>query len=143
MANNALSAIRSALNTKLGEVTELKGGVYTGRTAQFTGFPACRHYLTGVRDEVTDTNNNYRTYIFGIDIVHTIAIGGVTKANSEAEFQDAVDAVMDKLDVQWLLANNVDHSIIEVGSVRSEETPQGVAVVLTLTFQARTLTSLS
>ncbi len=143
MANNALSAIRSSLNTKLSEVTELKGGVYIGRTAQFSGFPACRAFLTGIRDELTDTNNNYRTYVLGIDIVQIIAINNVTKANSEAEFQDAVDAVIDKLNVQWQLGIGIEMSLVEAGAVREEETPQGLAITMSLTLLAKTLISLS
>src|SRR4051794_34367765 len=103
MPDVPISTIRSALATKLGEVTEIKQ-VLVGRTATFTRFTGCRFYLTAVGDEILDTNTQYRNYKFAIEIIHLQAVQGVTKANAEADFQDAVDAVMDKLNTQWNLA---------------------------------------
>lgn len=137
MANNAISAIRSALQTNLSAVSLLKQ-VKSGRTTEFDKFVCCRHYLVGVGDRDFDTANNERSYRFGIDIIMPYAIEGMEKDTAEGLFQDAVDAVLDKLNAEW--DDNVDHSIVETGSVRQlEDWPQGPAVILTIIWQAKTL----
>ena len=136
MANNSISSIRTALNMNLSAVSEIKE-VLIGRTAQFSKFPACRHYLMAIGDADTDTATNFRTYKFGIDVIMPVAIQSVTKPTSEAEFQDAIDAVMDKLNDKW--DDTVDLSIIEIGNVQEVTTPQGPANILTIVWQARTL----
>lgn len=141
MPNVSIASIRTALATKIGEVTQIKQAL-VGRTEAFTKFPGSRSYLMGVTDEIADTNNQYRTYKFAIEIVHLQAVQGVTKENSEAAFQDAVDAVMDKLNTQWDLAG-LEHSAIESGIVQLVESSQGPALVMTLIWQARTLISLT
>lgn len=136
MSQNSLSSIRSALDTNLTAVSQLKE-IIAARTTEFSKFPACRHYLMGVNDQDLDTASNYRTYRFGIDVVMPYAIKDMSKETAEANFQDAIDAVMDKLNSEW--DDSVDHSIVEVGSVRQEEWPMGPVVVLTFTWAARTL----
>lgn len=141
MPNVSIASIRTALATKLGEVTQIKQ-VLVGRTEAFTKFPGCRFYLMGVTDEIADTNNQYRNYKFAIEIIHLQAVPAVSKANSEADFQDAVDAVMDKLNTQWDMAA-LEHSAIESGIAQLIEASQGPALVMTLIWQARTLISLT
>lgn len=89
-----------------------------------------------------DTNSQYRTYLFGIDIVHSLVISGVTRATIEQEFQDAVDATLDKLNQEWNLDGSVHYSIPNVGTVREEEW-NGPVLYLSLTLEAKTLVSLS
>ena len=137
MPNVSASAIRSALSTKLGEVAELKS-VAIGRTFNFSaGFPACRHYLVGIASEPVDNMpSDYRTYQFAIDVVQQYTAQAV--ATAEANFQDAVDAVLDKLNSQWNLGG-VDNSVIEQSPVTYEDGPQGPTLYCSIIFQARVL----
>ncbi len=143
MPNASIASIRSALSTRLAAVSELKGGVLTGRTASFTGFPAARFYLIGIEEQKTDedTFQNYRVYTFSIDVVMAIQINGVGKSASEGEFQDAVDAVLDKLATEWMLGGIVEQTSIETSVVRYEESAQGVATYLPIILKVKTLVS--
>jgi hypothetical protein len=138
------SQIRSALSTYLSAVTELKGGAFVGRTAAFSGFPCARFYLSGIQEEKEneDTAQNYRVYVYSIDIVMSVQISGLAKSSSEGEFEDAVDAVMDKLRTEWTLGGILEGSSIEPSTVRYEESAQGVVVYLPITFYAKTLISI-
>lgn len=137
MSNDSLSSIRTSLDTNLTDVSQLKE-VKIGRTTEFDHFPACRHYLVGIGDQDLDTASNYRTYRFGIDVIMPYAVKDMGKETAEALFQDAIDALMDKLNTEW--HDSVDHSILEVGTVRQvEDWPMGPCVVLTIIWQARTL----
>lgn len=111
-----------------------------GRTGQFTGFPCVRFYLQGVQEEKenADTANNYRVYVYSIDVVMSVQIDGVTKEASEGEFEDAVDAVLDKLNNEWDMTG-LEGSSVEPAQVRYEEGPQGVMVYLPITLYAKTL----
>lgn len=142
---SSVSSIRSALNTQLSAVTELKGGVSIGRTGNFAGFPCARFYLEAIQEqkEDADTANNYRVYVFRIDVLMSTTIDGVTKQASEEEFEDAIDAVMDRLNNNWTLGGTVESSSMEPSQVRYEEIPQGVAVYLPLTLSAKTLIPIS
>lgn len=144
MPNASASSIRSALNTYLSAVTELTSRVHIGRTAQFTGFPCARFYLAGIEEQKQDedTGKNYRVYVYAIDIIMSGNINGVSKSSSEGTFEDAVDAVMDKLATQWTLGGVVEQATIEASTVRYEEGPQGVVVYLPLILKAKTLVSL-
>jgi hypothetical protein len=139
VANNSLSSIRSALNTQLSAVTELQD-VKSGRIIEFSGFPACRFYLISTENELkTNAPDYWRTYTFAIDIFQETS----QKANdtAEANFQDAIDAVMDKLNAEWLLDDNVDVSSVQTGSVELREINAGPCLVMTFQFAARTLIS--
>ena len=134
--NNSLSSIRSSLNTNLSAVTQLKE-VKIGRTTTFSAFPAPRHYLYGVTDQPLDTANNYRTWRHGIDIIMPYSIEGLSVEDAEEEFQDAVDAVLNKLNTEW--DANTDHSIVEIGTVRElTDAPFGPAAIMTIVWQANT-----
>lgn len=111
-----------------------------GRSIEPTGFPFCRFYLTGVSDELKDNKpSNFRTYRFAIDILQEMSQKAV--ATAEANFQDAIDAVLDKLNSNWTLTSNVDVSAIESGTIALIEAPQGPALQVTLTFSCSTLIS--
>lgn len=137
MANVSISTIRSTLNTKLGEVSELKQ-VKIGRDTDLSvGFPACRFYLVGINSEQVDNApSDYRTYRFAIDIIHQYT--AQTVATGEATFQDACDAVLDKLNAEWHMGG-IEHSVIEQSGVTFQETPQGPCAILPIIFQAKTL----
>jgi hypothetical protein len=137
MAN--LSAIRSSLDTNLKSVTQVKE-VLLGRSAKFTKFPSCRHYLVGIGDADEDNVRNYRTYKFGIDLLMPLEANGMTRATAEATFQDAVEALMDKLNQHW--ADSVERSAFEVGTVREEDAPFGVCAVISFVWIAQTLRSI-
>lgn len=96
-------------------MTELQQ-VAIGRTQAFTGYPACRFYLSGIQNELKDNlPSNWRTYQFTIEIYQELS--NKTVAAAEADFQDAIDAVLDKLNSQWTLGNNVDVSVLDGGTV--------------------------
>lgn len=137
MSNDSLSSIRSSLDANLSAVTQLKE-VTAARTTEFNHFPACRHYLIGLGgNEFIDTATNYRTWRFGVDVVMPYAIKDMAKETAEALFQDAIDAVLNKLDTEW--ADSVDHSVADVGNVRPEDWPMGPVAVITIVWQAKTL----
>lgn len=137
MPNSPISTIRSSLSTKLGEVSQLKS-VAIGRTFDFSaGFPACRHYLVGIASEPVDNMpSDYRTYQFAIDVVQQQTAQAV--ATAEANFQDAIDAVLDKLNAEWDLGG-VDNSVIEQTPVTHEDGPQGPTLYCSILFQAKVL----
>lgn len=137
--NNPLSDITSALDTNLGDVDELEA-VLVGRDAAFPAFPAARHYLIGLADEVLDTATNYRTYKIGIDIVMAYGVEGQTKANAEIALQEVVDAVCDKLNTKWY--DTVEMSAIELGAVQLIDGQQGPLAMMSLIWNARTLVSI-
>ena len=139
MANDSASSIRTILATKLGEVTQLQD-VQLGRTAVFSGYPACRFYLSGIGDELIDnTPSNFRDYQFVIEIVQEMSNKDVDDA--EADFQDAIDAVLDKLNAQWTLGSNVDVSIVNSGAISLVESNAGPALYCAILFSAKTLIS--
>jgi hypothetical protein len=139
MANNSASGIRGAIKEKLLEVTQLQT-VKIGRSIDFSGYPACRFYLSGITDELIDnTPSNFRTYQFTIEIIQEITSKDVPDA--EADFQDAIDAVLDKLNAQWTLGSNVDVSIVDGGSVAIVESDAGPVVVCAILLSAKTLIS--
>ena len=140
MANNSASSIRSAINTKLGEVTQLKQ-VAIGRSSNpSSGFPFCRFYLIGIDDELKDnTPSNFRTYRYAIEILQEMTSKSV--ADAEADFEDAMDAVLDKLNANWTLTANVDVSFVESGTIGVVESPQGPAIQGTIFLSCRTLIS--
>lgn len=145
MANNSVSSIRTALNTHLSAVTQLKQ-VKIGRDLDASsGFPFCRFYLVGVTNETIDnrtTGTDWRSYRFAVDIFQEV--NAASKADAEAYFEDAVDAVMDKLNAQWQVKDGsnvatVDSSVIQSSFVTLAEAPQGPAVYLQLIVECKTL----
>jgi hypothetical protein len=136
--NNSASAIRSAISTHLGNVTSL-ASVKTGRSLDFsTGFPAARVYLTGISSTLKDNAPTYlRTYEYAVEII--AAIPANDEQDAETGFQDAIDAVLDKLGTEWTLSNNVDFSVVETGGVMYQEFPFGPGVSCIITLQARTV----
>ena len=54
LCNASSASIRQALKEQLEEVSELSGGVYVGRTADFSGFPCARFYLEAVQEQKED-----------------------------------------------------------------------------------------
>jgi hypothetical protein len=145
MANNSLSSIRTALNTHLSAVTQLKQ-VKIGRDPDHSGgFPYCRFFLSGIENEPTDNApSDYRTYRFTIEVIQEIT--NKAKEDAEEDFQDAVDAVLDKLNSKWQVADGssvptVDNSVIESSSVQLVEINAGPAVMLSIIFSCKTLIS--
>lgn len=134
--NNAISAIRSNLNTQLGEVTQLQH-VAIGKNTEPSGYPFCRFFLSAVSNELRDNGPSYwRTYTFTIEIWQELSNKSV--ADAEADLQDAIDAVFDKLGTEWTLDNNVDQSIVEGGTIQEMEVMGGPMLVASITFSART-----
>src|SRR5688500_12687461 len=120
-----LSDIRTAIDTILQTVTELQD-VQRGRTVDFAGFPCVRYYLSGVGEKDRDTFHDERPFVFTVDVVHSVSFQGDTKAASEDEFEDAVEAVLDVLARKWPLSGNADRSRIDSSMVRYEEASGGV-----------------
>lgn len=73
----------------------------------------------------------------------SVQIQGVTKSASEGEFEDAVGAVLDKLNEEWDLGGVVETISVESSQVRYEDGPQGVMVYLPIVVQVKTLVSIS
>lgn len=143
MSNNSASSIRTALSTHLSAVTQLKQ-VKIGRDLDTSlGFPYCRFYLVGVGSEQIDNRpSDFRSYRFAVDIFQEV--NALSKAAAEAAFEDAVDAVMDKLNAQWKVPDGssvatVDTSVIQSSLVTLTEAPQGPAVYLQLIVECKTL----
>src|SRR5687767_8864074 len=130
MANNSISSIRTALNTHLSALvtSSVLKQVKIGRDADASsGYPFCRFYLSGVGSEAVDNQpSDLRTYRFTIDVVQQIPSLGADDA--EAAFQDAVDAVLDKLNAQWRVPDGssvptVDNSVVGFSDVRTDDWP--------------------
>jgi len=140
MANNALSAIRSALLTQLGQVTSLQQ-VQSGRMFEHSGYPYCRVYLSAVpNNELKDNMPSYwRNYQFTIEIVQDASAKAASTA--EENLQDCIDDVLDRLGSQWTLSGNVDTTVTEGGTIAPVETSHGPGLVATIQFSARTLIS--
>lgn len=143
MSNNSCQSIRTALNTHLSAVTQLKQ-VKIGRDADSSGgFPFCRFYLVAVESQAVDNQpSDYRTYRFAIEIFQENT--NKTKQNAEADFEDALDAVLDKLNTKWQLPDGssvptVDNSVIEVSPIQEVEINAGPCLVARILLACRTL----
>ncbi len=143
MPNNSIASIKTALNTHLSAVSELKQVVIGRSFDPSSGYPFCRFYLVGVGSEaITNQPSDYRTYRFAIDIFQEIS--AQAKADAETDFENAVDAVLDKLNVQWQIKDGsnvatVDNSIIDSSFIVQTEPPFGPCVYLQLLLQCKTL----
>lgn len=119
-------------------MTQLKQ-VAIGRSANPSGgFPFCRFYLVGIASEQADNKpSDYRTYRYAIEIMQEIS--NKTKQTAEEDFEDAIDAVLDRLNANWQLGNNADQTEIDVSSVVQMEANTGPCAVLTIFFSVKTL----
>ena len=126
-------------------MTEIQQVVIGRQTDISSGFPLARIYLIGVESKPEDNKpSDYRTYRFAIDIVQENT--NKSKANAEADFQDAVDAVLDKLNAKWQLPDGsnvptVDTTEIDVSGVREDEFNVGPCLVCTISLACKTLIS--
>lgn len=118
--------------------------IVQGRNADHSsGFPFCRYYLVGVASDATDNQpSDYRTYRFQIDIIQENT--SKSKANAEADFEDAIDAVLDKLNTKWQLPDGsnvptVDNTIIQLSPVREAEMNGGPCLVVSIQLDCKTL----
>jgi hypothetical protein len=118
--------------------------VVQGRNSDHSsGFPVARYYLVAVAsDAETNQPSDYRTYRFQIDIIQENT--NKTKSNAEADFEDAVDAVLDKLNTKWQLPDGsnvptVDNTIIQISPVREAEMNGGPCLVVSIQLDCKTL----
>lgn len=117
-------------------MTELQD-VQLGRVQVFTGFPACRFFLASIQSNLKSNAPFYERPIrYTIEIIQEITQKDIAVA--EANFQDAVEAVMNRLNTQWTLGDNVDVSDIDIGDVREEEFTFGPCQVIGISFTATT-----
>lgn len=146
IANNSASSIRTALNTHLTALVtaNVLKQVKIGRDSDSSaGYPFCRFFLDGVEsDAVDNAPSDYRTYRFRVDVVQQFT--ALSVADAEAAFEDAVDAVLDKLNSKWQLpdgasAPTVDNSVIEVSGVQVVEANSGPALFVSILLAAKTL----
>src|SRR3954452_15451953 len=94
--NNSLSSIRSALATQLAAVTQLKQVVRGRDFDASSGFHFCRYFLICVmQEEMGNQPSDWRIYRFAVEVVQEAA--AKTPANAENDFEDAVEAVMNRL----------------------------------------------
>jgi Fe-S-cluster containining protein len=141
VANNSLSSIRSALSSALSGVSKLQQ-VVNGRSIDMTGFPYCRFYYSGYAQTQQDNRPSYwRTYTFTVEVWQEIT--NKAKADAEADFEDAVQAVIDALQLgtAWQLSGNADDTQITPSPVELREGPQGPCVVQALRLAVKTLVS--
>jgi hypothetical protein len=137
--NDSLASIRSAIETRLDAATKLQD-VVLGKGMAFSGFPACRFFLSDAPQELKDNAPTYlRSYIFTIEIIQEIT--QKTTAVAEADFQDAIEQVLNGLSTNWTLGDNVDISDIQSSPIAEVEYPFGPCVVASITFAAKTLIS--
>ena len=108
-----------------------------------SGFPYCRFYLVGAESQATDNQpSDYRTYKFVIDVIQENT--NKSKQNAEADFGDALDAVLDKLNSKWQLPDGsnvptVDNTVINVSPVREVEFPFGPCLVCSIFLDCKVL----
>ncbi len=134
--NNSALSIRTQLLSDLGNVSQLKQ-VVLGHTSALTGFPACRVFLSGVETELLDNApTQERKYIFAIQIIQEV--NAIAKTDAEANFEDAIDATLDKLLSEWTLNDNADISLANGGSVSQDEWSQGPVVSATILLEVTT-----
>ena len=94
------------------------------------------------RELLDNRPSNWRTYRYSVDIFQEVS--AKSKEDAEADFEDAVDAVMDRLNAQWQIktsgnAVSVDSSVINSSLVIQTEPPLGPAVFLQLIVELKTL----
>lgn len=143
MSNNSLASIRAALLAHLGDVTQIQQLVLGRSGVADQGFPLGRVFLVASGSEKADNRpSNYRTYTFAIDLFQETS--QKTKAAAEADLQDAIDAVLDKLEAKWRLPDGsnvptVDDSVIRPGPIDESELPFGPSLRCTIILECRTL----
>lgn len=141
MANKTVAGIRGYLGTQLATLIGTGSGklmdVKQGRQATFAGYPACRYYCIGFGEVLRDQKNQYRNIKFAIDVIQKVV--GDDKSTTEANLEDAMEAVMNAIDTDYTLGGNSDNTILSVGNVREIDQPWGVALMMTLTLNAYTL----
>jgi hypothetical protein len=64
-----------------------------------------------------------------------------TPSNAEADFEDAVEGVMNRLSANWQLGGNCEVSVFQPGQVRLESAPFGPALVLPILLDVKALIS--
>lgn len=137
--NDSLLSIRTALEAKLDSISKIQD-VTLGKGLTFSGFPACRFFLSDAPQELKDNAPTYwRSYLFTIEIIQEIT--NKAPAVAEADLQDALEAVMNGLSTDWTLGDDVDLSDIQSSPIAEVEYPFGPCSVATITFAARTLIS--
>ncbi len=135
--NDPIATIRATLETKLNEVSEF-AEVKVGRFTTFTGYPACRFYLAAIDDQLLDNQpTNFRTYSFNIDIFQETTNKDAEAA--EIAMENAVDAVLDKLNANIDLDNDVEDTQIESGIIEERDYGFGPALGTTIIFITRTV----
>jgi hypothetical protein len=140
MSNDSLSSIRTAIQTILSGVTQLQN-VYLGHVLDISGFPACRFFLVGTTEVPQDNRVTYwRTYRFQIEILQEMK--NKDKQSAEADFEDAVQAVLDALDANPYLTTSghthCDEKHVTVGQVRVEDFWFGAGMMMALTLEVKT-----
>ena len=129
MANNSASAIRANILLQLNEVktANLLADVVEGRTGDVLGFPAVRIYLNSVTTDIVETDKTQeRHYIYTLEVVQELT--NDTPAKTEARFQDAIDAILDKFREEIQLDNNTEISLPTSTSVGVQVDEQGAVV---------------
>jgi hypothetical protein len=130
-----LSTIRAALKANLETVTTLQD-VKLGRTLDFTGFPACRYFLTSISQELkTNAPEHWRTFTFTIQVIQEVG------TDAEARIQDTVEAVIDGLSTGWTLGDSVDVASVTSVPITEVEFPFGPCLLGEISLDASVLVS--
>jgi|CXWL01.1.fsa_nt_gi hypothetical protein len=138
MANLPISAARAKIATYLGAVTQLKQ-LSNSRVSALTSFPACRYFQTGLAQQLISNAPRYlRTTQFTIEIIQPLTNTAANRVTQEQALEDALEATLDKLGVQWVLDNTVNATRVTGGTVVEVETASGPAAVATILFELDT-----
>lgn len=106
MADNNLSAIRAQIKTDVDAVSAVQASAH-GHTQQYTGFPFVKIWFDGCAPELVDTaKGNKRIYRYNLEVVQDSAVKA--RATAEENWQDAIQALLDKFQDKWTLTNNAD-----------------------------------
>jgi hypothetical protein len=143
MANKKIAGIRTYLLTQLQTLlpagTNKLQDVQKGRDFIFAGFPAAHFFSDGFQSVLEDQQSHWRTYPFVVEVFMPEA--NQDKAAIEDLLEDAMEAIMDAIEVDYTLGGAADNCEINVGKVEHVDTPFGVASVMRMQIEAKVLIS--
>lgn len=136
MANLPVANVRANISMQLGEVTQLKQ-VTNSRMSALTAFPAARFFMTGLNQQlISNAPRYFRTIQFTVEVI--MPLTNISRVTAEAELEDAVEAVLDKLGTEWLLDDTANATRVTGGSVIEIETTGGTSLVATIVYEVDT-----
>ena len=109
MANNDLSDIRAQIKTNVDAVAAVQASAH-GHTMQYSGYPFVKIWFDGCTPELLETNKgDKRIYRYNLEVVQDSSVKA--RATAEQNWQDAIQALLDKFQDKWTLSNNSDLTV--------------------------------